>query len=74
MDELKLSLSTKFMTGILAKLITKTLVKKLGYKIDIRVNQLKIETKDGKIHVHADVDGAMDNDEFIKILKSAGLD
>ena len=74
MDELKLSLSTKFMTGILAKLITKTLVKKLGYKIDIRVNQLQIETKDGKIHVHADVDGAMDNDEFIKILKSAGLD
>ena len=62
------------MTGILAKLITKTLVKKLGYKIDIRVNQLQIETKDGKIHVHADVDGAMDNDEFIKILKSAGLD
>ena len=74
MDELKLSLSTKFMTGIIAKLITKTLVKKLGYKIDIRVNQLKIETKDGKIHLHADVDGAMDNDEFIKMLKSADLD
>lgn len=74
MDELKLSLSTKFMTGIIAKLITKTLVKKLGYKIDIQVNQLKIETKDGKILVHADVDGAMENDEFIKMLKSNGLD
>lgn len=73
MDELKLSLSTKFMTGIIAKLITKTLAKKLGYKIDIRINKLKIETKDGKIHLHADVDGAMDDDEFIKMLKSTGL-
>lgn len=74
MDMLKINLSTKFMKGIVAKIIAKTLVKKFGYQIDIQVNKIEIEAVDGKIHLHADVDAEADNSEFVKIIKDIGLD
>ena len=74
MDELKLKLSTKFMRGMVAKLVSKTLYKKFGYDIDIQINEIEIKTEDGKIRLHTSVDAELNNDEFIKILKSNGLD
>lgn len=74
MDELKLRLSTKFMRSIVTKLISKMIFKKLGYQIDIQLNKIEIETTDGKVHLHVDVDGEMDNSEFMKLVKSIGLD
>ena len=74
MDELKLKLSTKFMRGIIAKIIAKALFKKLGYEIDILLNEIEVESEGGKIHLHIDADAELENSEFIKILKSNGLD
>lgn len=74
MDELKLRLSTKFMRGIVTKLISKLIFKKSGYRVDIQLNKIEIETIDGKVHLHVDVDGEMDNAEFMKLIKSIGLD
>lgn len=74
MDELKLRLSTKFMRGIITKIISKIIFDKLGYRIDIQLNKIEIETSDGKIHLHADVEGEMDNSEFVKLVKSIGID
>lgn len=74
MDELKLRLSTKFMRGIITKIISKIIFDKLGYRINIQLNEIKIETTDGKVHLHADVDGEMDNSEFMKLVKSIGID
>ena len=74
MDELKLKLSTKFMKGIVTKLISKALFKKTGCKIDIQLNEIKIEAKDGKVYLHADVDAEADNEDFVKIIKTIGLD
>lgn len=74
MDELKLILSTKFMKNIVTKIVAKAIKKKLGYDIDILVNQIAIEAIDGKIHLHADVDAEVDKAEFVKIIKSVGLD
>jgi selenophosphate synthetase-related protein len=73
MDELKLTLSTKFMRGIVAKLISKTLIKKFGYDIDIQIKEIGIEVIGGKVHIHTDVDAEINKDEFVKILKSNGL-
>lgn len=72
MDELKLTLSTKFMKGVVAKLIRAAIYKKLGYDINIELNDIRVTAEDGKIHIHADVDGEMTNEEFIRILKSIG--
>ena len=74
MDELKLRLSTRFMRSIVTKIIKKAIFKKFGYQIDILLNELEVETIDGKVHIHANVDAELDNAEFLKIIKNAGLD
>ena len=74
MDELKLKLSTKFMRGIVANLISKAISNKLGYNIDVLINEIALKTEDGKIKIHLDVDGEVTNDEFKNIIKSIGLD
>ena len=73
MDELKMSLSTKFMRGIVTKIISKAILKKTGYNIDIQLNEIKLETVDGKVCLHADVDAEISNEDFINIIKNKGL-
>lgn len=73
MDELKLNLSSKLMKGVVTKLIAVALQKKLGYKIDIQLNDVHATVIDGKAHIHVDMDGEIDKDEFLKIIKSVGL-
>lgn len=74
MDELKLKLSTKFMKGIVANLISKALVKKLGYNIDILLNEIEVKSEGGKIHLHIDADAEVENGEFVRMFKSIGMD
>lgn len=74
MDVLKLKLSTKFMRGMVANLISKALNKKLGYNIDILLNEIEVKNEDGKILIHVNADAEVDNGEFVKILKSIGMD
>lgn len=68
-DELKMKLSTKFMRDVLAGLLQKMIFKKTGYNVDIQIEEISIETIDGKIRVHANVDGEIDNEEFMRIVK-----
>lgn len=70
MDELKMKLSTKFMRGIVSKLITKAISKKLGYKVDIQLNDLDISVIDGDANINANVEVKINNEEFMKIMKS----
>lgn len=74
MDVLKLKLSTKFMRGMVANLIAKALNKKFGYNIDILLNEIEVKNENGKILIHVDADAEVDNGEFVKILKSIGMD
>lgn len=73
MDELKMSLSTKFMKGIVTKIISKAILKKTGYNINIQLNEIKLETVDGKVCLHADVDAEINNEDFINIIKNKDL-
>lgn len=74
MDEMKLKLSTKFMRGIIAKLISKAIFKSFGFKPEIQLNEIDIELKEGKLHFHINVDGEMDEKSFVKIVQAANLD
>lgn len=69
MDELKMKLSTKFMRNLLAGYISRALYKKLGYEIGVDIEEVSIETVDGKVKVHLNVDAAVNNDEFMRIVK-----
>lgn len=71
---MKLKISTNFMKNFITKMITKTIYKKYGYKIDIRLNELEVEIINGKAHLHTDVEVSTENDELINIIKSIGSD
>lgn len=74
MDELKMRLTTKFMRNLVSKLIARTIYKKLGYKIDIQLNDLDISVVDGETELNTNVSVKLDSKEFMKIIKSIGLD
>ncbi len=70
MDELKMNLSSKFMRGIVTKIISKAVYKKTGYKVEIDLNNINVEVVNGKAYIHVDADAAIDNDELMKIVKN----
>lgn len=74
MDEMLIKLRTKFMRKIVSKLIGKAIQSKTGYKVDIQFNDLEASFNDGEITINAILEAKMDKQEFMKILKSEGLD
>ena len=73
MDELKLVLSTKFMRTLVTKILSKAIYKKTGYRVDIQLNEMKVKTCDGRVSIHIDMDGEMNGDDLIDILKTKDL-
>lgn len=69
-----LKLSTKFMKGIVAKIISKKVYKKLGYKIDIQLNDIQVDTINGDVRLHVDVDTKMGRTEFERLMEELGED
>lgn len=73
MDELKLILGTKFMRSIVTKIIAKAILKKTGYHVDIDLNEIAAEVVDGKVHLHMNVDAAINTEDLVNIIKSNDL-
>lgn len=74
MDEMKVKLSTKFMRGIVSKLISRLIYKKTGYKVNIQLNGLDISIINGETCVNANVEAKLSSDEFMELIKTVGLD
>ena len=74
MDEMKIKLSTKFMKGIVAKIASKVIAKKIGIKPDIQLNEITIEKKGDKIHLYLNVDADIDEHDLLKITRLAELE
>ena len=69
MDELKLKLSTNFMRNLLAGYISRAIRKNLGYEVGVDIQEVSIETVDGVVKLHANVDATVTNEEFMRIIK-----
>lgn len=74
MDMLMMKLSTKFMKGIVAKIIARKVYKKFGYKIDIQLNDVQIDMINGDIKLHIDADGKMNKTEFDRLMETINED
>ena len=74
MDEMRIKLSTKFMRGIAAKLISRSIYKKCGCKVDIQINDLDIWNIDGETSLTLNVEAKLESEEFHKIMKGIELD
>lgn len=71
---MKLKLSTKFMRNIVSKLMAKAIYKKYGYKVDIQLSELDVSFIDGEAEIEVNAAVRLDSKEFMKIIKSTGLD
>lgn len=71
MDEMKIV--SKFTTGIVSKIARKVVRDKLGYDVDIKLNNMRTTVIDEKTHVHLDVDLELTKEELDKLLKHIGL-
>lgn len=74
MDMFMLKISTKFMKGIVAKIISRNIYKKLGYRIDIQLNDVQVDMIDGDVKIHINADTKMNKTEFDRLVKKIGED
>lgn len=65
-----MTIESKFVTGIVSKVIKTALRKKLGYKVDVQLNKATVSITDGQTHVHLDADAELSKEELMKILNS----
>lgn len=72
MDEVKIK--TKLMKNILSRLISTLIRKKTGYKVKVQLNDIDAVINDSTAHIHLDVDGDINIDEFKKISQIIGLE
>ena len=67
-DEMKLKIGSNFLKGMISKIITKTLVKKLGYKVDVKIEDLDAEIDGSDVKLNISVGANMKYSELTKIL------
>lgn len=68
MDEMKLKLTTKFMRGIVSKLIERSIYKKYGYRVNVQLNDLDINIIDGETTINTNVEAKIGSEEFKKMI------
>lgn len=69
MDEMKIKLTTKFMRNVASKLIAKAIRKKLGYKVDIQLNDLDFWVIDGDTTIALNVEAKLKSNDFMNLMK-----
>ena len=75
MDFLKFKLaSSNIMKGIITKIMEKKIYERLGYKIDIQLNDIQIDMVDGEVKAHLDVDAKMNKTEFNRLMTNLNKD
>lgn len=67
MDEVKIE--SRLLRGLVSRLIKHTVKKKLGYDVGINLNRFNVETIDGVVMFHLDIDADMTTQELERILK-----
>lgn len=67
MDEMKIKLHSRVMRGIVSKLISNAILKATGYKPNIRIKELSIETGNKRIAFNINVEGDISEGVLYKI-------
>lgn len=62
-----------FLRGVISKIATVAIRKKLGCEVKIQVNGVEATVVDGKTHVHLDLDAEMEKEELLRLLKKVGF-
>lgn len=65
-----MKIQSKFMTGLVSRIVKKVLRAKLGCEVDIQLNEFRTTVIDDKTHVHLDLDADLTKEELNKLLKT----
>ena len=68
-----MTITSKLMTKLVGKLLHRAIKKKLGYNVQIKLNELNATVIDGTAHVHLNIDAELPKEELNKIIFDAGL-
>lgn len=71
---MKLKLSSGLLKGIVTRMVSKLVQERLGYNVNVELNEIGITNTDGKVCIHLNADADMTNSEFAKLVKTVGLD
>lgn len=74
MDEMRIKLSTSFMRGIVSKLIARSIYKKYGYKVNIKLEDLDVWVINGDTTVKLNVEAKLKSEDFKRIMKTIDQD
>ena len=74
MDEMRIKLSTSFMRGIVSKLIARSIYKKYGYKVNIKLEDLDVWVIDGDTTIKINVEAKLKSEDFKRIMKTIDQD
>ena len=65
-----MKIQSKFMTGLVSRIVKKVLRTKLDCEVDIQLNEFRTTVIDDKTHVHLDLDADLTKEELNKLLKT----
>lgn len=68
MDEIKLSLKTKFMKGMVSKIISKMIFKQTGVNVHVSLNELDITNDGENAYVNLSLVAKVDEKEIVKAM------
>ena len=68
-----MNIGSVFMKKLIAKIIERAIRKKLGYSVDICLNEVIVTFDGEKAHMHLNADADMSKEELTKIIKKVGL-
>lgn len=69
MDLFYLKVSSKFMKGFVANMVSKKIYKKFGCKVDIQFKDITIDTVNGEVMIHVNGDAKINKTEFERLLE-----
>lgn len=72
MDDLRLSLRTKLFRGIAGKFISRKISKQMGRKIEIRFDEMEIETVEDKVILRVKGEAVIDKTKLAGLIEEIG--
>ena len=68
-----MKITSSFTTGIISKLLRTVICQKLGYNVNVTLNELAVSFEGTETRVHLNMDVALSKEELTKILANYGL-
>lgn len=72
-DEMKLGIYSKAMRGVISKIASKFIKKKIERQVGVTLNELKVDTVEGRMRIHVDGDFDISLNDLRELLDSLDI-